>query len=61
MLTRATAPVPAQTLQNVSPPCKRHIQEDFRLSFPEDDSMLLCSAHFSQGENATQTLQYVYT
>ena len=29
METHATTPVPAQTLQNVSPPWKRHVQRGF--------------------------------
>ena len=57
----ATTPVPAKTLQNVNSQCDRRIQEDFRLTFPEDNSILLsCGtlalriAHVWEGAHATQ-------
>ena len=55
----ATTRVPAKTLQNVNSQCDRRIQEDVRLTFREDNSILLCSgtlaikiAHVWQGAHA---------
>ena len=52
---RSPRPVPAKALQNVSSPCKRSTQEDFRLTFSEDDSMLLCSERWLSGSHVSGT------